>query len=588
MDTTLPDIAGCSSDRDLVTLVDWTDAKPSIFINFINDVNKPGRLNCYDGDSLKYWLNLKENTFAKWVAHDVNKGMDAVGHDGGPDANTLYVKLYTGEYLVVDDLIKKLKKGFNQPMMFDALSSGIKRLGNLRGHFGVSDTHGHAPGYRVYTLKAITKIPEPEVKPLMKTNFSIPTEIKSQEDFYLICEKGGLNLFQHDELNYNLNKGLYYACKGNRIYNIDILIHLGARDWIEAFKGTCAGGNVENMKEYKSELKELSSADLVEAIAETCKYGHLNIIKALNDELIYILKFNIGMFTSLRCFQNACYSGNFDLVKYLYSLLDLLDNKMKRKQLDSGMFGAGEGNHPEILEYLINKARIPYYANALAGACKGGHLELVDSFIQNYHFANDKINRALLFACEGGNMEILKLIVDHGADDFLTSFPYACKSDNLKLIEYIWRMSRLSTDEENFNIGFMNACGHGNLEIVEYIDKNIGIYMEDFNYLDGFMSACEKGQIKVVNYLKEKDYTIIDLNDAFNITCLNGNLNIVKFLINTFETRDHDVQFDYNSGLDAAYTDNQLPIARFLVEKGADRRGCTSDYINDDDFEILR
>ena len=47
-------ISKCSSTRDLVTLVDWVDDAPTIFIDFYDDRTRPGRFNCYDGGKSKY------------------------------------------------------------------------------------------------------------------------------------------------------------------------------------------------------------------------------------------------------------------------------------------------------------------------------------------------------------------------------------------------------------------------------------------------------------------------------------------------------------------------------------------------------
>jgi len=147
------DYAGCSSDKDLVTFVDWTEEAPNVFINFRDDPTKPGRMNCYNGDSLKYWLNQPENTFAKWVRRDEMKPMDTMGYGGMPDHKYKYIKMYTGEYIVADDITRKLQKGVKYPVVLDADYDRTERIGNLAGVFGIGDVHGQVPGYRVYQLK---------------------------------------------------------------------------------------------------------------------------------------------------------------------------------------------------------------------------------------------------------------------------------------------------------------------------------------------------------------------------------------------------------------------------------------------------
>jgi len=148
------DYAGCSSDRDLVTFVDWTEEAPNVFINFRDDPTKPGRMNCYNGDSLKYWLNQPENTVAKWVQRRPGYPMDDVGHGGMPDTKYKYIKMYTNEYIIEDEIVSKLQKGVNYPVILDADYTTTERLGNLAGDMlSLGGVHGQLPGYRVYKLK---------------------------------------------------------------------------------------------------------------------------------------------------------------------------------------------------------------------------------------------------------------------------------------------------------------------------------------------------------------------------------------------------------------------------------------------------
>jgi hypothetical protein len=78
--------------------------------------------------------------------------MDEVGHGGMPDLKHKYVKLYTGEYVIEDSIIAALRKGVEYPVVIDACYAFTQRIGNLKGTFGISETHGQAPGYRIYKL----------------------------------------------------------------------------------------------------------------------------------------------------------------------------------------------------------------------------------------------------------------------------------------------------------------------------------------------------------------------------------------------------------------------------------------------------
>lgn len=145
--------SGCSSDSDLITMVSWVEDAPDVMINFRDDPTKSGRMNCYNGESLVRWLNQPENTFARWKQRREDYPIEPMGHGGMPDPTHKYVKMYTGEYVVDDDIVDKLKRGVKYPVILDADYVETERIGNLRGEFGIGDVHGQLPGYRVYKLK---------------------------------------------------------------------------------------------------------------------------------------------------------------------------------------------------------------------------------------------------------------------------------------------------------------------------------------------------------------------------------------------------------------------------------------------------
>ncbi len=149
------DFGACSGDRDLVSQVGWDEEKPTFFINFIDDPKKPGRLNCYNSQYLHQWVNMPENTFAEWIPHDKKKGMDAEGYGGGPNLKKKYNKLYTGEFIILNNhtafTFNNLQLG--RPIMINAIYIGMVRLGNLGGTMGIGDVHGQTPGYRIYEFQ---------------------------------------------------------------------------------------------------------------------------------------------------------------------------------------------------------------------------------------------------------------------------------------------------------------------------------------------------------------------------------------------------------------------------------------------------
>ena len=140
----------CNSAYDLITLEEWSETPPNVKIRFYSENGKTTLINCYQAETLKEWLKNPENKFALWVEKP-EEIMDLMGYGGQPDLNRLVVKLYTGEFIIYDEIVKVIMAGIRD-FILDAYPIGIKRIGNIKGEFGISMLHGQFPGYRVYKL----------------------------------------------------------------------------------------------------------------------------------------------------------------------------------------------------------------------------------------------------------------------------------------------------------------------------------------------------------------------------------------------------------------------------------------------------
>lgn len=165
----------CSSDVDLISLEPWSESPPDVFIRFFPQEGKKSYTNCYKSESLQQWINDSSNQFALWIAKDMNVGIDSMGHGGKPSLNELYVKLYTGEFISIDVELELLIHGLKY-VTFDAISQGVKRLGNTAGSFGVSKLHGQLPGYLTYELTNMKILNEEGQRVLLESIAELPDE----------------------------------------------------------------------------------------------------------------------------------------------------------------------------------------------------------------------------------------------------------------------------------------------------------------------------------------------------------------------------------------------------------------------------
>lgn len=149
----------CSSKRDPITQLEWVEDEPDLFINFINDPNKPTILVCYNADSLRQYIDDPDNKFARWDRSDQYMKIDPrTGAYGAPNHNVPYVRFYTDEsgdvqYIIDDDFVDQIRKGLKN-VIFDARFIGKERIGNWTGVAGRSAIHGRDMDImRIYRLE---------------------------------------------------------------------------------------------------------------------------------------------------------------------------------------------------------------------------------------------------------------------------------------------------------------------------------------------------------------------------------------------------------------------------------------------------
>jgi ankyrin repeat protein len=76
------------------------------------------------------------------------------------------------------------------------------------------------------------------------------------------------------------------------------------------------------------------------------------------------------------------------------------------------------------------------------------------------------INECLKGACEGGHMEIVKYMIEKGADDWHGGLEGACYGGHMEIVKYM-----IEKGADDWNGGLYNACLEENIEIVKYMIK---------------------------------------------------------------------------------------------------------------------
>src|SRR3989344_2578926 len=96
--------------------------------------------------------------------------------------------------------------------------------------------------------------------------------------------------------------------------------------------------------------------------------------------------------------------------------------------VNSGMYGAAEGGHKELVDLFVKKGANNWNLG-MCSAAEGGHKELVDLFVKKG--AND-FDNGMHCAVKGGHKELVDLFVKKGANNWNDGFFYS-KTTSLKI-----------------------------------------------------------------------------------------------------------------------------------------------------------
>jgi len=167
--------------------------------------------------------------------------------------------------------------------------------------------------------------------------------------------------------------------------------------------------------------------------------------------------------------------------------------------VNSGMYGAAEGGHKELVDLFIKKGA-NCWNDGMYNAAKGGHKELVDLFIKN---GANKWNLGMYGAAEGGHKELVDLFVKKGANNWNLGMCSAAEGGHKELVDLF-----VKKGANDFDNGMHCAVKGGHKEIVELFIKHGA---NNWNW--GMYGAAEGGHKELVDLFVKKGAN--NWNDGF-------------------------------------------------------------------------
>jgi len=362
-------------------------------------------------------------------------------------------------------------------------------------------------------------------------------------------------------------------------------------------------GNLKKViKYFESSIFDINQKDTSEdstgdtALGYACKYGHLEIVKFLVEKGADINQKNDFGKTPL---MYASARGHLEIVELL--LKNKADiNKKNSKDMTALMY-ASLHEYPKIVKLLIekgasinnkdnNKFNAFMLANKNTHSSNKADLILIQKSLKGRENLLKKNFKELLEASKNGNLKKVELLlkennVDINEKDSIgdsignTALMEACEYGHLEIVKLLIEKGADVNLDNNFGItALMYASKKGYLKIIELLLKNDA----DINYQDNYgknsaytalIYACKEGQLETVKLLLKKGANInekdVSNETALLIACSSGHLEIVKLLLKNGADMNQVDKFGFNS-LMMATKAGKLEIVKFLVENGAD------------------
>ena len=155
------------------------------------------------------------------------------------------------------------------------------------------------------------------------------------------------------------------------------------------------------------------------------------------------------------------------------------------------------------------------YNWAMAYAAEGGHIEIVKLMLEK---GANNYNLSMENAAYGGHMEIVKLMLEKGANDYNRAMEAAALSGHMEIVRLM-----LEKGANYYDWAMETAAGNGHIEIVRLmLEKGAN------DYNSAMSEAAYRGQIEIVRLMLEKGAN--NYNEAMENAAWSHHDNIVTLL----------------------------------------------------------
>lgn len=353
---------------------------------------------------------------------------------------------------------------------------------------------------------------------------------------------------------------IHYAIEDGSFDLVDLLIRKGANitdrsdEEFSAFQYIVMYDDSEAFLDYHA----IPCQIWISAIVEAARWNRVKTLKRILERMeAREIENNQEMIET--ALNQAAYCGNLDCVKLL-----LESCYIRGPSYVKAIFEALSGNKQECARYIyenlpegFNRAKDLILGMAIAFGCH----ETCRMLLQHGANPNTIIEMSyLMMACSNESLEIVKLLVEFGADinyknEIGTALLLATEQGHLDMVKYLLENSADSTlsDDQGFSpvIYAKICCPKELFDAIYAKDQNIHYEPKGGNTL--FLAACSRRNVKLVDVILRKGTNISAVNNNGD-NCLHraakrvDSLKILIYLLENLGTLDGMLNAKNNDG----------------------------------------
>lgn len=273
---------------------------------------------------------------------------------------------------------------------------------------------------------------------------------------------------------YGLHKSLYYVSRSNNTEMVELIINEDIYLYDHGLEGACEGGHMKIIEIMISK----GAKNWQNGMEYACKGGNMDIVKFMISK---------GIYNVYRGFSSACEGGNLELVEFLvnkYANDWIGPNNM---HISDGFISACKNGHSNIVKYMITKGYIDSDRGyrGFDEACIEGRTEIVGLII---NLINVDLNLYIRVACKLGHIGVVKLLIEHGANDFTGCMYEACERGCIEITELL-----IANGDTHISSGLRGACNFKRLDLIKLLLKYNNLTVANFNEFLSILSYRTDG-----------------------------------------------------------------------------------------------